>query len=215
MKKMRVFLVDDHAALRQGIHKLVDMEKDFEVCGEAADAVEALQRLPAAKADLALVDLGLKGISGLELIKSIKKKWPKVQILVMSMFEESLYAERSLRAGAKGYIMKTEAVEKVIAALRRVADGKTYLSQAMSERMLEKLSAPEQGASPVEALSDRELEVFRAIGRGLKPAAIADELHISVKTVETYRDQIKTKLDLSSAAELAQYAIAWGRSEKL
>lgn len=213
MKKLRVFLVDDHASLRQGIRKLIELEKDFEVCGEASDGAEALQCLPVSHAELALVDLGLKGMSGLDLIKSLKLKMPKLLILVMSMFEESLYAERALRAGAKGYIMKTEPVDKVIDALRRVANGKTYLSPVMSERMLDKLSTPEATASPVEVLSDRELEVFQALGRGLKPAQIAKELHISVKTVETYREQVKTKLKLDNASELAQFAIAWARSE--
>jgi len=215
MKKLRVFLVDDHAMLRQGIQKLIDLEADFEVCGEASDAVEALQKLPASKADLALLDLGLKGMSGLDLIKALKQKMPKLLILVMSMFEESMYAERVLRAGAKGYIMKTEPVDKVIAALRRVASAKTYLSQSMSERMLDKLSTPGTAASPTDLLSDRELEVFQALGKGLKPSEIAQELNISVKTVETYREQIKTKLKLDSASELAQYAIAWARSERL
>jgi len=211
MKKTKVFLVDDHGVLRQGMRQLIDMEKDFEVCGEASDSAEALSRLPPTKADIALVDLGLKGASGLDLIKSLKQRMPKLSILVMSMFEESLYAERALRAGARGYIMKSEPADKVIAALRKIAAGKTYLSQAMSERMLDRLSSAEPSASPVEVLSDRELEVFQALGKGLKPAEIAEELHISVKTVETYRDQIKTKLNLNSASELAQYAIAYAR----
>lgn len=213
MKKFKVFLVDDHGVLRQGMQKLINLEKDFEVCGEASDASEALARLPLSKADIALVDLGLKGTGGLELIKALKQKMPKLLILVMSMFEESMYAERALRAGAKGYIMKTEPVDQVLAALRRVASGKTYLSQAMSDRMLDKMSDPETGTTPVEVLSDRELEVFQALGKGLKPAEIADQLHISVKTVETYREQIKMKLKLENASALAQYAIAWARNE--
>lgn len=213
MKKLRVFLVDDHIALRQGIRKLIELENDFEVCGEATDAQEALQRLPHSKADLVLLDLGLKGVSGLELIKSLKQKLPKLLILVMSMFEEVLYAERALRAGAKGYIMKTEPVDQVIAALRRIAAGKTSLSPAMTERLLDKLSTPEAAHSAVEVLSDRELQVFQAIGNGLKPAQIADVLNISVKTVETYREQIKNKLKLDTASDLTQYAIAWARSQ--
>ncbi len=213
MKKFKVFLVDDHGVLRQGMRKLIDMEKDFEVSGEASDAVEALERLPGSKADIALLDLGLKGTGGLDLIKSLKQKMPKLIMLVMSMFEESIYAERALRAGAKGYIMKSEPADKVIDALRRVSSGRSYLSQTMSERMIDRMSSPNTATTPTDALSDRELEVFQALGKGLKPAEIAEELHISVKTVETYREQIKTKLKLDSASELAQYAIAWARSE--
>jgi DNA-binding NarL/FixJ family response regulator len=213
MKKLKIFLVDDHSVLRQGMRQLIDLEKDFEVCGEASDSTEALAGLPRTKADIALLDLGLKGTSGLDLIKALKQKMPKLLILVMSMFEESLYAERALRAGAKGYIMKSEPADKVIAALRRVASGKTYLSPTMSERMLDKLSTPETATAPIDVLSDRELEVLQCLGKGLKPGEIAEELNLSVKTVETYREQIKTKLKLDSASELAQYAIAWARSE--
>jgi len=213
MKKLKVFLVDDHSVLRQGMRKLIDLEKDFEVCGEATDSIEAMAAIPSSKADIALLDLGLKGTGGLELIKALKQKRPKLLMLVMSMFEESLYAERALRAGAKGYIMKSEPADKVIAALRRVASGKTYLSQIMSDRMIDRMTTPETSSTPTDVLSDRELEVFQALGKGLKPTEIAEELHISVKTVETYREQIKTKLKLDNASELAQYAIAWARSE--
>jgi DNA-binding NarL/FixJ family response regulator len=214
MKKKKVFLVDDHSVLRQGMRTLIGLEKDFEVCGEAVDAEQALRQLPLSEADIALLDLGLKGTNGLDLIKVLKQKMPKLLILVMSMFEESLYAERVLRAGARGYIMKSEPADMVIAALRRIAHGKSYLSPAMSERLLEKLSASSDASSPTELLSDRELEVFQALGKGLKPAEIAAQLHISVKTVETYREQIKIKLNLGSASELSQYAIAWARSER-
>jgi DNA-binding NarL/FixJ family response regulator len=212
-KKHKVFLVDDHGVLRQGMKKLIDLEKDFEVCGEAADAMEALQRLPASKPDVALIDIGMKGIGGLDLIKNLKQRLPRLPILVMSMYEESLYAERALRAGAKGYIMKHEPADQVLAALRRVVSGKIYLSGAMSERMLDKLSTAEAAVSPTDVLSDRELEVFQHLGKGFKPAEIANVLHISVKTIETYREQIKSKLKLDNASELAQYAIAWARGE--
>jgi len=212
-RKLRVFLVDDHAVLRSGMKRLIEMEKDFEVCGEASDAVEAARLLPPAKPDIALIDLGLKGTSGLDLIKQLKQRLPKLPILVMSMFEESLYAERVLRAGARGYIMKQESGDQVIIALRRVAGGKTYLSGPMAERMLDKLSTPETALSPTDVLSDRELEVFQLLGKGLKPAAVAHELNLSVKTIETYREQIKAKLKLESAAELVQYAISWARDK--
>jgi DNA-binding NarL/FixJ family response regulator len=212
-KKLKVFLVDDHQVLREGMRKLIDLEKDLEVCGEASDSQGALRLLPSCKPDLALIDLGLKGVGGLELIKTLKQRLPHLSILVMSMFEETIYAERALRAGAKGYVMKHEPSDTVIAALRRVAQGKTYLSPAMSERMLDKISAPEVAASPMDALSNRELEVFQLSGKGLKPAAIAEALHLSVKTIETYREQIKIKLKLDNAAELSQYAIAFARNQ--
>jgi DNA-binding NarL/FixJ family response regulator len=213
MKKWKVFLVDDHSVLRQGMRRLLELEKDFEVCGEAESSFEALKGLPASKPDIALVDLGLKEMGGLDLIKTLKERLPKLPILVMSMFEESLYAERAIRAGAKGYIMKHEPADKVIAALRHVVTGHTYLSEAMSERMLDLLSGATITVSPVDVLSDRELEVFRILGRGLKPSEVAGELNLSVKTVETYRDQIKIKLKLANASELSQYAIAWARNK--
>jgi len=213
-EKIRLFLVDDHAILRQGMKQLLEREKDFVVCGEASGAADALARLPASKADVALVDLGLEGVGGLDLIKSLKHRLPKLSILVVSMFDESLYAERALRAGAHGYIMKHEMIDQVVGALRRVADGNTYLSPAMSERMLNKLSGPETEASPLKGLSDRELQVFRLLGEGLKPAEIAEKIHLSVKTIETYREHIKTKLGLDDASQLSQYAIASARSEQ-
>ena len=212
-KKFQVFLVDDHVALRQGMRRLIEMENDLGVCGEASDAVEALERFGAAKPDVALIDIGLKGTNGLDLIKVLKQRFPRLPILVMSMHEESLYAERALRAGAKGYIMKHEPADKVISALRRVAGGKTSLSEAMSERMLDKLLLLTPAFPPRMSWSNRELEVFQLLGKALKPAEIAKELNLSVKTIETYRDQIKTKLKLDTASELAQYAVAWARTE--
>jgi DNA-binding NarL/FixJ family response regulator len=213
IRKWKVYLVDDHGVLRQGMRRLIELEDDFQVCGEAETSAQALKELPATKPDVALVDIGLKGVSGLDLIKALKQSLPKLLILVMSMFEESLYAKRALHAGAHGYIMKHEPADKVIAALRHVVTGHTYLSAVMSERMLRHLSGPTPTVSPVDALSDRELEIFRLLGQGLKPSEIASELHLSVKTVESYRDQLKTKLKLTDASELAQYAIAWARSQ--
>ncbi len=211
-RKWKVFLVDDHGVLRQGMRRLIELEKDFEVCGDAESSSDALKKLPASKPDVALVDIGLKGMGGLDLIKALKQRLPKLPILVMSMFEETLYAERALRAGATGYIMKHEPADKVIEALRRVVTGNTYLSGIMSERVLNQLSGSTPVLSPIEVLSDRELEVFRLLGKGLKPSEVASELQLSVKTVETYRDQIKIKLKLANASELAQYAIAWARN---
>lgn len=211
-RKLKVFLVDDHGVLRQGMRRLIDMEKDMEVCGEASNAMEALKLVPPSKPDVALTDIGLNGMNGLELVKNLKQRLPKLPILVMSMFEESLYAERALRAGARGYIMKHEAGDKVIAALRQVAYGKTYLSPTMSERMLDKLANGQPAVSPLEALSDRELEVFQLLGEGLKPGEIAKKLNLSAKTVETYREQIKIKLNLANASALSQYAISWAKN---
>ncbi len=208
-RKLKIFLVDDHSVVREGMKRLIALEKDFEVCGEAEDASTAMRSIVTSKADLALIDIGLKGTGGLELIKSLKQRVPRLLILVMSMFEESIYAERALHAGAKGYIMKHEPAENVIIALCHVANGKTYLSAVMSERMLDKMSAGETPVSPLDVLSNRELEVFEFLGKGLKPGAIAEELHLSVKTIETYRDQIKTKLKLDNAAALTQYAMSW------
>jgi DNA-binding NarL/FixJ family response regulator len=209
--RARILIVDDHPVVRNGLRMLIDDEPDLIVCGEAGDADEAIRVLDAKKPDLVIVDLSLKGSSGLELIKRIKSRTTTSKMLVSSMFDESLYAERVLNAGALGYVSKQEAMEKVVEAIRCVLSGRVYLSAAMSDRMLHRLArdqkAPER--SPVETLSDRELEVFELIGRGRTTAEIANQLHLSVKTVETHREKVKAKLGLKSAAELYQYAVRW------
>jgi DNA-binding NarL/FixJ family response regulator len=209
--RARILIVDDHPVVRSGLRMLIDDEPDLFVCGEAGDADEAIRALDAKKPDLVIVDLSLKGSSGLELIKRIKSRETGSKMLVSSMFDESLYAERVLNAGALGYVSKQEAMEKVIEAIRCVLSGRVYLSATMSDRMLHRLTrdhqAPER--SPVESLSDRELEVFEMIGRGRTTGEIATQLHLSVKTVETHREKIKAKLRLKSAAELYQYAVRW------
>lgn len=209
--RARILIVDDHPVVRNGLRMLIDDEPDLIVCGEAGDADEAIRVLDAKKPDLVIVDLSLKGSSGLELIKRIKSRTVTSKMLVSSMFDESLYAERVLNAGALGYVSKQEAMEKVVEAIRCVLSGRVYLSAAMSDRMLHRLArdqkAPER--SPVESLSDRELEVFELIGRGRTTAEIANQLHLSVKTVETHREKVKAKLGLKSAAELYQYAVRW------
>jgi DNA-binding NarL/FixJ family response regulator len=209
--RARILIVDDHPVVRNGLRMLIDDEPDLIVCGEAGDADEAIRVLDAKKPDLVIVDLSLKGSSGLELIKRIKSRTATSKMLVSSMFDESLYAERVLNAGALGYVSKQEAMEKVVEAIRCVLSGRVYLSAAMSDRMLHRLArdqkAPER--SPVETLSDRELEVFEMIGRGRTTAEIANQLHLSVKTVETHREKVKAKLGLKSAAELYQYAVRW------
>lgn len=213
--KTKILIVDDHAVLRRGMRRLIAEEPDLAVCGEASDGPEALKLLSSEEPDAAIVDLGLEGMGGLDLIKNMKYRRPGLLVLVVSMFEESAYAERALRAGARGYVMKKESAEKIVTALRRVLSGKVYLSERMSDRMLGRLAEgkPLEPGSPVDKLSDRELEIFRRIGQGHKTSEIADELSLSVKTVETYREQIKQKLLLENASELIRYAIEWVRSQ--
>jgi DNA-binding NarL/FixJ family response regulator len=209
--RARILIVDDHPVVRSGLRMLIDDEPDLFVCGEAGDADEAIRALDAKNPDLVIVDLSLKGSSGLELIKRIKSRNSDSKMLVSSMFDESLYAERVLNAGALGYVSKQEAMEKVIEAIRCVLSGRVYLSAAMSDRMLHRIARDHQAPqrSSVESLSDRELEVFEMIGRGRTTAEIAAQLHLSVKTVETHREKIKAKLALKTAAELYQHAVRW------
>jgi DNA-binding NarL/FixJ family response regulator len=212
-RKAKVLVVDDHPIVRQGMAQLIGHEPDLTVCAGADNAADALKAIAAEAPDVVVVDLSLKGTSGLDLIKDIKIRFPKLPVLVLSMYDEAIYAERALRAGARGYMMKEEAIDKVLPALRTVLGGDIYLSQAMASRLLHVFvgGRPDGGASPAEVLSDRELEVFRLIGKGLGNAEIAQHLHISPKTVETYRAHLKNKLHLSSAGELLQYAIEWSR----
>jgi DNA-binding NarL/FixJ family response regulator len=212
--KSKVMVVDDHPIVRQGLVQMISHEPDMEVCAEAETAAEALKAIAATGPDVAVVDLSLKGTSGLELMKDIKVRYPKLPVLVLSMYDESIYAERSLRAGARGYMMKEEATDKVLHAIRTVLGGQVYLSEEMSSRLLHMLvgGKAEGGGSPAERLSDRELEVFQLIGRGYGNTEIARQLHLSPKTVETYRAHIKEKLNLTSATELLQHAIQWVQS---
>lgn len=214
MPKRKVFLVDDHDLARVGLRRLIESENDLAVCGEAADGVDALKALSAAKPDIMVADLNMPQMGGLDLLKSVKQRFPKLPVLVISMHDETVYAERAFKAGARGYLMKKESAAKVIPALREVLAGKRYMSDVMKERMLDRLAdgASPDERSPVDELSDRELDVFELIGEGLKTGEIAEKLHLSVKTVESYREQIKTKLKLESASELAQYAIQWSRN---
>jgi DNA-binding NarL/FixJ family response regulator len=209
--RARILIVDDHPLVRSGLKLLIDCEPDLAVCGEAASASEALRLLDNQKPDLLIVDLSLKDSSGLELIKRIKSRNSDVKMLVSSMFEEDLYAERVLSAGALGYVHKQEGMERVIEAIRCVLSGRVWLSTAMSDRMLRRMTAsqPVAAESPVHALSDRELEVFEQIGRGKATKDIARQLHLSVKTVETHREKIKAKLGLKSAVELSRAAYQW------
>jgi DNA-binding NarL/FixJ family response regulator len=211
-KRVRVLIVDDHPTVRDGLAFKLGRQPDMEVCGEAADVSEALRLLDDARPDIAVVDITLKTGNGIDLIKRIKDRNDHVRILVWSMHSESLYAERALRAGAMGYINKDQATEETIRAIRRLLEGKVYLSETTSQRMLVRVVGArrdEVTRPPLDGLSDRELEVFRFIGQGVKTAKIAERLHLSVSTVETYRERIRQKLDLSDGTELAHYATQW------
>ncbi len=216
-QKARVLVVDDHPVVRQGLRLLIDHESDLEVCAEAETVADALEAITKHKPDVAVVDLSLRGTSGLELIKDIRVRHADLPVLVLSMSDESVYAERVLRAGASGYLMKEAATDEVLTALRRVLDGGIYLSDAMASRLLAQLvrGVPADGGSPVDRLSDRELEVFGLIGRGLGTGEIARRLHLSPKTIETYRAHIKQKLNLADATELLQHAIYYVRESEV
>jgi DNA-binding NarL/FixJ family response regulator len=209
--KTRILIVDDHPIVREGLAKLIDQEQDMTVCGQAEDANQALKAVTTLNPDLVIVDISLKETSGMDLIKDIKDKHAGLPVLTLSMHDESLYAERALRAGAQGYIMKQEAPEMVVAAIRSVLGGRVYISDKVTSRMVHKLvgSRADLSMTGVDTLSDRELEVFLLIGRGLGTRQIAEKLFLSAKTIESYRAHIKEKLDLSDATELLQYAIQW------
>jgi DNA-binding NarL/FixJ family response regulator len=207
-----VLIVDDHPAVREALALRISRQPDLEVCGEAGDMGQALQLLAKTQPDAAVIDIGLKTGSGIDLIKRIRDRNDRVRIVVWSMHGESLYAERALRAGALGYVNKDQATERIVDAIRRVLEGKVFVSEALAERMLKRTVGGGQRSMtrfPVEALADRELEVFRLIGEGLKTADIAKRLHLSVKTIETYRDRIRNKLDLSDGAKLTHFATKW------
>jgi DNA-binding NarL/FixJ family response regulator len=211
-KRIRVLIVDDHPAVREALALKIGVQRDMEVCGEAADMGEALSLIADSQPDVAVVDISLKTGNGIDLIKRIKGRNANIRILVWSMHSEALYAERALRAGALGYVNKEQATDRIVEAIRRVLAGKVYLSEAMTERMLQRAvgAVPEEATrSLLDVLTDRELEVFRLIGEGVKTADIAARLHLSVKTVETYRDRIRHKLDLDNGMKLANYATQW------
>jgi DNA-binding NarL/FixJ family response regulator len=210
-KKTRILLVDDHPVVRKGLTALIEEEEDLEVCGEAADSMEALEQIDKLQPDLVVVDISLKKGDGLDLVKQIRSRDKVLYVLVASMHDESLFAERALRAGAQGYINKEEASTNIIAALRQILSNKIYLSAAMTDRLIQRLTNPEAvpGELAVDRLSDRELTVFEQIGQGRTTRQIAEQLHLSIKTVETYRENIKTKLNLANGAELSRHAVQW------
>src|SRR6185436_11969443 len=213
--RKRILLVDDHAVVRFGISQLINRQADLVVCGEEEDASKALDAITRLNPDLVIADLSLKDSSGLELMRNIKAQFPKLPILVVSVHDETIYAEMAFRAGALGYLMKQEALDKIPAAIRRVIDGSVYVSDTLAAKMLQQRvrGQTEPQESPIKALSDRELEVFQLIGQWKKTKEIAQELHLSVKTIEYYREQIKRKLNLRDAGELTQHATSWVQRE--
>ena len=213
--KKRILIIDDHPMMRQGLAQLIGAEADLTVCGESENAGQALDAIRAVEPDLALADISLPDKSGLELIKDFQSVRPGLPVLVISMHDESLYAERVLRAGGRGYIMKQEGGKKLMEAIRQVLGGQIYVSEKMSARILEIFSGRREDAecSPVGKLTDREFEVFQLIGQGKSTKDIAAGLHLSAKTVEVHRINIKQKLNLKSAPELIRYAVRWIETE--
>jgi DNA-binding NarL/FixJ family response regulator len=207
----RVFIVDDHPIVRQGLAQLINHEPDLVVCGEAAGVKEARAGIGPAEPDVVIVDLSLRDSDGLELIKDIRSKHRQLPVLVLSMHDESIYAERLLSAGANGYIMKQAAADQLLVALRRVLSGGIYVSEHVGASMIERfaVSGSRQQANPIERLSNRELQVLNLIGRAKTTRQIADDLNLSVKTVESHRQRIKKKLNLSSSPQLVQFAVNW------
>jgi len=208
--KFTILIVDDHPIVCRGLRQLVADEPDLEVCGEAEDVSGALQQVKSLHPDVVVIDLSLKGGHGLELIQEIKASNERIKMLVSSMHDESLYAERVLRAGAMGYISKQESPDKIIGALRQVLHGEIYLSARMSNRLLHRLTSGQSfETSPIENLSDRELQVFEMIGQGLATKEIAQKLDRSHKTIEAHREKMKSKLNLKSGTELNRHATQW------
>jgi DNA-binding NarL/FixJ family response regulator len=209
--RRRVFLVDDHPMMRAGLAHLIERQADLTVCGEASNPAEALKAVSDAHPDVILADLTMPGRSGLEFVKDLLAVLPQLSVLVVSMHDESVYAERALRAGARGYIMKEAGGEAIVAAIRQILGGQAYVSPAMSARILDNLSGkkPRGSTSPIESLTDREFEVFQLIGRGKSTRDIAEQLHLSSKTVDVHRSHIKEKLKLKDPTALIRHAVRW------
>src|SRR3989441_1945 len=213
--RTRILLVDDHAVVRYGIAQMINREPDLVVCGEEEDASKAMSAIETLKPNLVIADISLKDSSGLELMRNIKAQHSGMPVLVVSTHDETIYAEIAFRAGALGYLMKQEALEKILPAIRRVLSGAIYVSDRLAAKMLQQQVRGQKDVhdSPIKRLSDREMEVFQLIGQWKKTSEIAQELHLSIKTIEYYREQIKRKLNLNSASELTHYATAWVQRE--
>ena len=209
--KHRIFLVDDHPLVREGLTNLINRQDDLMVCGEAEDSAEAMAGIARTRPDIALIDISLKNESGLELVKNLESQFPMVSLIVLSMHDETLYAERALRAGARGYVMKRETTKSVLTAIRRVLEGSVYVSERVVNSMARRFALPnkELASSPVDHLSDRELEIFRLLGQGRTTSQIARDLHLSLKTVQAYCARAKEKFGVNSFGELIRVAIRW------
>jgi DNA-binding NarL/FixJ family response regulator len=213
--KQSIFIVDDHPIVREGLAMLINQERDLQVCGDAGDAQQALSKIAKNRPDAVIVDITLGRNSGLRLIEDLSQSYPDIPVLTLSMHDESIYAERCLMAGAKGYIMKQEPPEKMIAALRKVLGGDIYISENISAKLLQKMVSGKSAAtlSPIELLSNRELEVFQLIGQGVKTRKIAEQLNLSIKTIETYIDHIKKKMNFEDSRRLLLYAVQWAMKD--
>lgn len=207
--KKRILIVDDHPMMRDGLRQLIGAQSDMEVCGEADDAALALEKADDLKPDLAVVDISLRTSNGLELIKDIHIRAPHTAVLVLSMHDEALYAERVLRAGGRGYIMKQEGGMRIIEGIRRILNGGTFVSDSVQARIMDSFSGRKENKATVESLTDREFEVFQLIGQGLSTAEMAKKLRVSVKTIEVHRVNIKNKLSVPTAPELIRFAVRW------
>lgn len=212
--EVKVFLVEDHPIFRKGLVQLINSEADFDICGEADDYIGGLDGVRKTKPDIVVVDISLKDSSGIELVKDIKLHFPDMLILVLSMHDENIYAERILKAGAKGYLMKQEAPETVITALRQILAGKVYVSDDISSKMLNRVVEGKGSSDSIDLLSNRELEIFKLIGEGHSTREIASMLNISIKTVENHRAHIKEKMNLANSIELIQQATLWVQNNR-
>jgi DNA-binding NarL/FixJ family response regulator len=216
--KTRVLLIDDHPMIRRGLAGLINEDTDLMVCGEAGNSREALEMIAEVEPHLAIVDISMEEWNGIELIKEVQARHPHLRVLVLSMHEEEIYAERALRAGASGYVMKAQAAGTVMEAIRRVLAGKIYISERVNNQLLHRVAMHPRlaasSASPVERLSERELQIFRLLGDGIRVREIATQLYISIKTVESHRVNIRRKLGLLNSAQLLRYAIQYSRIER-
>ena len=213
-RKSRVFIVDDHPLVREGLTNLINGQDDLIVCGEAKDSAQAINGIGKARPNVALIDISLENESGLELVKTLEDQFPQVALIILSMHDEALYAERALRAGAQGYVMKHETSKSVLASIRQVLEGGVYVSERIVKRMALKLTSSRKPvvSSPVERLSDRELEIFRLLGQGRTTSQIAADLNLSLKTVQAYCARAKEKFGVASLTELLHAAIRWDDS---
>ena len=214
--RTKIYIIDDHPIMVQGLKELIESERDLKVCGSTDDWRAALDEIKKLQPDLVMLDVTLRDANGVEVLKNLRIHYPHLKVLMLSMHDENLYAMRSLKAGAQGYIMKQEAVDKVLHAIRQVLAGEVYLSEAMSKRTMFQMlgRSGTRTGSPLEDLSDRELEIFTMIGQGCTTRQIAEKLHLSIKTVETHRAHIKEKLDFKNAREVARFAVTWVNQQR-